>query len=232
MPRPSVLPVAALAMAVALALAGAPARAQEPAKDPPKPVKRLTMSLEKVLPLLNAAVVRVRTPSEGQVAAGDATLEAARDGVATTHLTGLRVSNDLVIVAVPNIDPQPASYDVALFDGWLPARMVATDDAHLYAVLRLPGQRAAAPKLAAAPVAPGFFLAAVSVGQTLDIRTKWLEPGERVDLPAGAAVFATDGRFAGLTAVVDGGTIIVPGADVLARAEELAAKVKPADAPR
>ena len=85
---------------------------------------------------------------------------------------------------------------------------------------------------AAWTVAPGFFLAAVSVGQTLDIRTKWLEPGERVDLPAGAAVFATDGRFAGLTAVVDGGTIIVPGADVLARAEELAAKVKPADAPR
>ena len=222
MPRPSALPVAALAMAVALA--GAPARAQEPTKDPAKPVKRLTMSLEKVLPLLNASVVRVRTPSEGQVA--------ARDGVATTHLTGLRVSNDLVIVAVPNIDPQPASYDVALFDGWLPARMVATDDAHLYALLQLPGQRAAAPKLAAAPVAPGFFLAAVSVGQTLDIRTKWLEPGERVDLPAGAAVFATDGRFAGLTAVVDGGTIIVPGADVLARAEELAAKVKPADAPR
>ena len=64
MPRPSALPVAALAMAVALA--GAPARAQEPAKDPAKPVKRLTMSLEKVLPLLNAAVVRVRTPSEGR----------------------------------------------------------------------------------------------------------------------------------------------------------------------
>ena len=119
MPRPSTLPIAALAMAVALA--GAPARAQEPAKDPAKRVKPLTMSLDKVLPLLNAAVVRVRTPSEGQVAAGDATLEAARDGVATTHLTGIRVSNDLAIVAVPDVDPPPASYDVALFDGWLPA---------------------------------------------------------------------------------------------------------------
>ena len=230
MPRPSALPVAALAMSVALA--AAPARAQEPAKDPAKPVKQLTMSLEKVLPLLNAVVVRVRTPSEGQVAAGDATLEASRDGVATKHLTGIRVSNDLAIVAVPSIDPPPASYDVALFDGWLPARMVATDDAHLYALLRLTGQRAAAPKLAAAPAAPGFVVAAVSVGQTLDIRTVWLEPGEKVDLPAGAAVFATDGRLAGLTAVVDGRTIIVPGADVLARAEALAAKVKPADPPR
>jgi len=109
---------------------------------------------------------------------------------------------------------------------------MTTDDAHLYALLRLTGQRAAAPKLAAAPVAPGFVVAAVSVGQTLDIRTVWLEPGEKVDLPAGAAVFATDGRFAGLTAAVDGGTIFVPGADVLASADELAAKAKPADAPR
>jgi len=228
MPRPFALPIAALATAVALA--AAPTRAQEPAKDPAKPVISLKMSLEKVLPLLNTAVVRIRTPSEAQLAAGDATLESARNGVTATHLTGIRVSDDLAIVRVPDIDPAPASYDVALFDGWLPASMVATDDARLYALLRLPGQRAAAPKLAAAPVAPGFFLAAVSVGQTLDIRTKWLEPGEKVDLPAGAAVFATDGRFAGLTAVVDGGTIIVPGADVLARAEELAAKVKPADA--
>jgi hypothetical protein len=81
-------------------------------------------------------------------------------------------------------------------------------------------------------MAPGFVVAAVNVGQTLDIRTVWLEPGEKVDLPAGAAVFAADGRFAGLTAAVDGKTIIVPGADVLARAEALAAKVKPPDAPR
>ena len=230
MPRPSALPIAALAMAVALA--AAPARAQEPAKDPAKPVIRLTMSLEKVLPLLNTAVIRVRTPSEAQVAAGDATLEAARNGVATTHLTGIRVSNDLAIVSVPDVDPAPASYDVALFDGWLPATVVATDDAHLYALLRISGQREAAPALAAAPVAPGFVVAAVSVGQKLEIPREWLEPGEKVNLPAGAAVFAMDGRFAGLTAAVDGGTIIIPGADVLASAEELAAKVKPADAPR
>ena len=228
MPRPSALPIAALA--TALALAAVPTRAQEPAKDPAKPVIGLTMSLDKVLPLLNTAVVRVRTPSEAQVAAGDATLEAARNGVATTHLTGIRISNDLAIVSVPDVDPPPASYDVALFDGWLPATMVATDDAHLYALLRISGQREAAPALAAAPVAPGFVVAAVSVGQKLDIRTPWLEPGEKVDLPAGAAVFAMDGRFAGLTAAVDGGTIIIPGADVLASAEELAAKVKPADA--
>src|SRR5687767_11650338 len=112
MPRLSALPIAALASAIALA--GATGRAQEPAKDPAK--VKLTMSLEAVLPLLNTAVVRVRTPSEAQVAAGDATLEAARDGVATTHLTGIRVSNDLAIVSIPDVDPPPASYDVAFFD--------------------------------------------------------------------------------------------------------------------
>ena len=96
------------------------------------------MNLDAVLPLLNTAVIRVRTPSEAQVAAGDATIEAARDGVATTHLTGIRVSNDLLIVSVPDVDPQPASYDVALFDGWLPAPIVAIDDAHLDALLGSP----------------------------------------------------------------------------------------------
>jgi hypothetical protein len=230
MPRPSALSIAALAMAVVLPTAAT--WAQEPARDPAKPVKRLTMSLDAVLPVLNTAVIRVRTPSEAQVAAGDATLEAARDGVAITHLTGIRVSNDLAIVAVPDVEPPPASFDVALFDGWLPAPMVATDDARLYALLRISGRREPAPTLAAAPVAPGFVVAAVSVGQTLDIRTMWLEPGEQVDLPAGAAVFASDGRFAGLTASVDGGTIIIPGADVLATAKELAARAKPAEAPR
>jgi hypothetical protein len=226
MPRSSALPV--LAVALAVAFAEAPARAQEPAKDPPK--VKLTMSLEAVLPLLNTAVVRVRTPSESQVTANDATPDAARTGVAITHLTGIRVSDDLAIVSVPDVDPPPASYDVALFDGWLPAPMVATDDARLYVVLRLSGRREAAPALAAAPLAPGWVVAAVSVGKTLDIQKVWLEPGEKVDLPPGAAVFATDGRFAGLTAAVDGGTIIIPGADVLGTAEELIAKVKPADA--
>jgi hypothetical protein len=140
------------------------------------------------------------------------------------------VRDDLAIVSVPDADPAPASYDVALFDGWLPAPMVATDDARLYAVLRLSGQREAAPALTAAPLTPGWVVAAVSVGKRLDIQKVWLEPGEKVDLPPGAVVFASDGRFAGLTAAVDGGTIIIPGADVLGSAEELVAKVKPADA--
>jgi hypothetical protein len=109
--------------------------------------------------------------------------------------------------------------------------VVATDESGLYALLRVSGRREAAPKIAAAPVAPGFVVGAVSVGATLDIRKVWLEPGETIDLPAGAAVWAEDGRFAGLSTAVDGGTIIVPGADVLARAEELRAKVKPAAAP-
>jgi hypothetical protein len=228
MPRLSAPTVVALAAAAVAVLTGSatPAGAQ----DAGNRTTRLTMSLEKVLPLLNTAVIRVRTPSETQVAAADATLEAARDGVATTHLTGIRVGDDLAIVSVPDVDPAPSSYDVALFDGWLPAAVVATDESRLYALLRISGQREAAPALAAAPVAPGFVLAAVSVGQKLDIQTRWLEPGEKVDFPAGAAVFATDGRFAGLTAAVDGGTIIIPGADVLASADELAAKVKPAGA--
>lgn len=222
----------AAALAMAVALAAAPARAQEPAparaQDPPaKPVTRLTMSLDAVLPLLNTVVVRVRTPSESQVAASDATIEAARNGVATTHLTGIRVTDDLAIVSVPDVDPVPSSYDVALFDGWLPAPVVATDDGHLYALLRISGRREPAATLAPAPVAPGWVVAAVSIGPKLDIPRVWLEPGEKIDLPAGAAVFSTDGRFAGLTAAVDGGTIIVPGADVLANAQELAAKVKP-----
>jgi hypothetical protein len=234
MPRLFALPIAA-ALALAVTLAAAAARAQEPAQNPakdPAKVKRLTMSLDAVLPVLNTAVIRVRTPSEAQVAAGDATLEAARDGITSTHLTGIRVSNELAIVAVPDVDPPPASYDVSLYDGWLPAPMVATDDARLYALLRISGPREPAPALSAAPLAPGFVVAAVSVGQTLDIRTMWLEPGEKFDLPAGAAVFAADGRFAGLTAAMDGGTIIIPGADVLATAAELAAIAKPPDAPR
>ena len=233
MPRFSALPIAVWSLAMVIALTGAPARAQEPAKDPAaKPVIRLRMSLDAVLPLLNTVVVRVRTPSEAQVAAGDATLEAARDGGATTHLTGIRISDDLAIVAVPDVDPAPASYDVNFFDGWLPAAIVATDDARLYALLRISGRREPAPALAAAPVAPGYVVAAVSVGQELEMPRVWLEPGEKVNLPAGAAVFAMDGRFAGLTAAVDGGTIIIPGADVLASAEELVAKVKPASAAR
>jgi hypothetical protein len=230
MPRMSAPTVAALAVVVAGVLAGsaAPALAQDaPTRQP----TRLTMSLDKVLPLLNTAVVRVRTPSEAQAAAGDAPAGATRNGVNVTHLTGIRVSDDLAIVSVPDVNPAPTSYDVALYDGWLPAPVVAQDDSGLYALLRVSGRPEPAPTLAAAPIAPGFVVGAVSVGPKLDIRTPWLEPGETIDLPPGAAVWAVDGRFAGLSSAVDGGTIIVPGADVLANAEELRAKVKPAAPP-
>lgn len=213
LPRPL---LAALTMAAAIAVATRPVQAQE---TPRQPI-RLTMSLEKVLPLLNTAVVRVRTP-------GGATPGASPDAAALTHLTGIRVTNDLAIVAVPDVDPAPASYEVALYDKWLPAPIVGTDESHLYALLKVSDRPEAAPKLDAAPVAPGFVVGAVSVGPTLDIRKPWLEPGEKIDLPPGAAVFAVDGRFAGLTSAVDGGTIIIPGAEVLASAEELAAKVAP-----
>jgi hypothetical protein len=230
MPRTSVPTVAALAVVVAGVLAGSatPAGAQD---APTRPTTRLSMSLDKVLPLLNTAVVRVRTPSESQPAAGGATAKAAPDGVKTTHLTGIRISDDLAIVSVPDVDPAPTSYDVALYDRWLPAPVVATDESRLYALLRVSGRRDAAPKLDPAPIAPGWVVGAVSVGATLDIPRVWLEPGDKIDLPPGAAVWAVDGRFAGLTSAVDGGTIIIPGADVLANAEELRAKVKPAVPP-
>jgi hypothetical protein len=207
--------VAALATALAVAVAPHAVHAQDAAK----PVTRLTMSLDAVLPLLNQAVMRVRTPGE------------TTDRAKMTHLTGIRISNDLVIVSVPDVDPAPTSYGVGLYDGWLPAPVVATDESGLYALLQVGGLPGAAPTLTPAPVAPGFVVGAVSVGQGLDIRQVWREPGEKiVDLPPGAAVFAVDGRFAGLTSAVDGGTIIVPGADVLASADELKAKVKPAGA--
>ncbi len=233
MPRSAPTVVAILAVAVAtLADAAAPAHAQ--GSDARR--KRLTMSYEKVLPLLNTAVLRVRTPGESQATAGDATAgnataDAARDAATVTHLTGIRIAEDLAIVGVPDVDPAPTSYDVALYDGWLPAPVVATDESRLYALLRVSGRPEPAPAIEAAPVAPGFVVGAVSIGATLDIRSVWLEPGEKIDLPAGAAVFAVDGRFAGLTSAVDGGTIIVPGADVLASAEELRATVKPSAAP-
>jgi hypothetical protein len=229
MPRISVPTVAVLGVVVTGVLAGsaAPAGAQDaPTRQP----TRLTVSYDRVLPLLNTAVVRVRTPSE-TLAKSDAPLVAARDGVAVTHLTGIRVSDDLAIVSVPDVDPVPTTYDVALYDGWLPAPVVAKDDSGLYALLRVSGRREPAPTLAAAPIAPGFVVGAVSVGGKLEISTPWLEPGETILLPPGAVVWAVDGRLAGLSSAVDGGTIIIPGADVLANAEELRAKVKPAAPP-
>jgi hypothetical protein len=207
--------VAALAAAVAVAVAPHAVHAQ----DAPKPVTRLTMDLKAVLPMLNTAVMRVRTPGE----ASDAKM---------THLTGIRVGNDLVIVSVPDIDPAPTSYSVGVYDRWVPAPVAAKDESGLYALLQVGDLPGAAPTLIPAPVAPGFVVGAVSTGPILDIRQVWREPGEKiVDLPPGAAVFAVDGRFAGLTSAVDGGTIIIPGADVLASAEELRAKAKPADKP-
>lgn len=238
MPRMSVPTVAALAVVVAGTLAGSPSFAG--AQDTPgrQATTRLTMKLDKVLPLLNTAVVRVRTPGDAQPATGDAPAAAARGAATVTHLTGIRVSDDLAIVLVPDVDPAPTSYDVALYDGWLPAPVVAKDDSGLYALLRVAGRPEPAPTLAAAPIAPGFVVGAVSVEDKLqpglaklDIRTPWLEPGETIDLPPGAAVWAVDGRFAGLSSAVDGGTIIIPGADVLANAEELRAKVGPATPP-
>src|SRR5688572_30650363 len=100
MPRMSARTVAALAVAAAGALAGSPSPAG--AQDPPtRPATRLSMSLEKVLPLLNTAVVKIRTPGDAAPAAGSGAAKTGQD-VKVTHLTGIRVSDDLAVVLIPD----------------------------------------------------------------------------------------------------------------------------------
>ncbi len=203
------------------------------AQGPGRPPKRIAPSLDAVLPHLNASVVRVRAPSEAQVAKSDASLEAARDGVATIDMTGLRVRDDLALVMVPGTGALPSTYDVGLFGGWLPAPVVASDTGRRLVLLQTSGRREPAPDLApVATTAPGFVVTAASVGPTLDIRTVWLAQGEPVELPAHGVVFAIDGRLVGLAAEVEGRRVIVPATEVLTRAQALVATAKPAPAPR
>ena len=84
----------------------------------------------------------MRQPAAGETA----TASGPGTGVKVTHLTGIRVSDDLAIVSVPDVTPAPTSYDVALYDGWLPAAVVATDETGLYALLQVSGRREAGPR--------------------------------------------------------------------------------------
>jgi hypothetical protein len=218
---------------ISILLAALAATTVPAAQGPGRPPKRIAPSLDAVLPHLNASVVRVRTPSETQLAKSDASLEAARDGVATTHMTGLRVRDDLALILVPGTGALPSTYDVGLFDGWLPASVVASDPGRRLVLLHTSGRREPAPVLApVATTAPGFVVTAASVGPTLDIRTVWFAPPEPVDLPAHGVVFAIDGRLIGLAAEVEGRRAIVPAAEVLTRAQALVAGAKPAQPPR
>jgi hypothetical protein len=192
-------------------------------QGPGQPPKRIAPSLDAVLPKLNNSVVRVRTPSEAQLAGTDASLEAARDGVATTDLTGVRIREDLALVAIPGTGAMPTSFDVGLFGAWLPSPVVAADAERRLVVVRTSGRREPAPELAPARVKlPGFVVMAASKGATLDIRTVWLAPDEPVDVAAGGAVFGVDGRFYGLVHEKDGRRILLPGEGLLAHAEAMA----------
>ena len=207
---------AALTATVVLPSSGA-------AQGPGQPPKRIAPSLDAVLPKLNNSVVRVRTPSEAQLAGSDASLEAARDGVATTDLTGVRIREDLAVVAIPGSGPMPSSFDVGLFGAWLPAPVVGTDAARRLVLVRTPGKRESAPELApAAATLPGFVVMAAGKGATLDIRTVWLAPDEPVEMPAGAVVFGVDGRFLGLVHEADGRRTLLPAEGLLVHAERMA----------
>jgi hypothetical protein len=211
--------IVAIASATACVIAAPAVHAQGPGNPP----KRVAPTLDKVLPVLNRAVVRVRTPSESQLAGSDASIEAARDGVATTELTGLRVAEDLALVTVPGSGALPASFDAGLFGAWMPARVAASDAAQRAVLLKLAGTREPAPALAAAALPnAGFVVTAVSAGATLDIKTVWVSADAPLAAPAGAVVFDPEGRLLGVVPAAGGS--LTPGQAVLDRGSALAAK--------
>jgi hypothetical protein len=214
------------ALAIATALASAPALARQ---GPGRPPARVAPSLAAVMPLLDKAIVRVRTPSETQLAGSDATLEAARDGVATADLTGLRVRDDLVVVAVPGSGPMPTSFDVGVFGAWAPAPVLGTDASQRLVLVRAaprPGSGPMPALEAGTPAVPGFLVRAASSGDRLDVKTVWVDAVDGADVADGAFVFGTDARFVGLGASRGGKRTILPAAGVLAAANALAGSAR------
>jgi hypothetical protein len=194
------IPHTRLICALTVATMGLGPVAVRAGQGPGRPPKRVAPALDAVLPLLNDAVVRIK--------AGD------------TALTGIRVKPDVALVTLPGDAPPPAGYEAALYDAWTAAPVVATDAATRTVLVRVPAPRNPAPALKPATLPPsaGFVIGAASKGQTLDIRTVWVEPGEAVGVPPGGAVFAVDGGFLG----VMNGKALVSGAEILARANRLA----------
>jgi hypothetical protein len=213
-------PIAA-ALTIAAALGLAPVVA---AQGPGRPPAHVAPSLATVTPILDKTVLRVRTPSEAQLAASDATLEAARDGLASTDLTGLRLRDDLVVVAVPGTGPLPTSFDVGVFGTWVPAPVVGSDAARRLVLVKAgprPGS-APTPPLKTAPAAvPGFLVRAASKGTILDIQTVWVDALDGADVPEGALVFGTDGSFVGVGAVKGGSRTILPAEGIVGAANAL-----------
>jgi hypothetical protein len=179
------------------------------AQGPGQPPKRIAPKLDAVLPLLNASLVRVREAGTEQA------------------LTGLRTADDQTLVWVPGTGPLPQQFEVGIFDTWSPATVLAAAPGDRYLLLRTAGHREPARRLDPALLeVPAFVVAAAGAGKTLDVQTVWVDPREPITLAAGAAVFAMDGRLAGLVTEKDGRKALVPGTEVLARAALLAAEAK------
>jgi hypothetical protein len=186
-----------------------------PAQGPGQPPKRIAPKLDAVLPLLNASLVRVRP------AGSDAAL------------TGLRIRDDETLVWVPGTGALPQTYESGVFDTWSAATVRASAPVDRFVLLQTTGHREAARPLE--PVllkAPGFVVAAAGAGKVLDVQTVWVDPAEPITLPAGAAVFTTDGKLAGVVTESSGKRTLIPGTEVLARAGLLAAQAKIQGAPR
>jgi len=193
--------LSAMAMAAALAVTASPSVAGQ---GPGRPPARVAPSLDAVLPLLDKAVVRVR--------------------VGQANLTGLRLRDDLVVVAVPGSGPLPTSFDVGVFGAWAPAPVLGSDAARRLVVVKAaprPGSGPMPALKAATPALPGFLVRAASAGDKLDVKTVWVDALDGADVPDGALVFGTDGSFAGLGASPGGKPTILPAAGVLAAANAL-----------
>jgi hypothetical protein len=202
-PHVSLLRAAAVAVALGSLFVPVPAAARQ---GPGRPPARIAPSLDAVLPMLDKAVVRVRS---GQA-----------------NLTGLRLRDDLVVVAVPGSAPLPTSLEVGVFGTWAPAPVVGSDAAQRLVLVKAgprPGSGPVPALKVAAPALPGFLVRASSAGDTLDVQTVWVDALDGADVPDGGWVFGTDGSLAGLGASRGGKTTILPAAGVLAAANALAA---------
>jgi hypothetical protein len=174
-------------------------------QGPGQPPKRIAPTLDTVLPLLNASLVRVRPVAS----------EAA--------LTGLRITDDQALVWVPGTGPVPKTYETGVFDTWSPATVRSTEGR--FVLLRTTGHREAARRLDPTMLAePAFVVAAAGAGKTLDVQTVWVDPREPITLAAGAAVFTMDGELAGVVTESGGQKAILTGMEVLARAGLMSAK--------
>lgn len=175
------------------------------AQGPGQPPKRIAPTLDAVLPLLNASLVRVRATGTEQA------------------LTGLRITDDQALVWVPGTAPVPKAFETGIFDTWSPAAIRSTEGR--FVLLRTAGHREAARRLDPTTLAaPAFVVAAAGAGKTLDVQTVWVDPREPITLAAGAAVFTMEGGFAGVVTESDGRKALLAGPEVVARAGQLSAK--------